>query len=89
MKFFIQDLHLNFRSFLDFRHGLGSSVNTIMPLPATLPLVIGLKCSWFVIALCYIQSQPHLDYLSSILKIFAYQTSFQEDLDKSVLSVNT
>ena len=51
MKFFIQDLHLNFHSLLDFRHGRGSSVNTIMPLPATLPLVTGLKCFWFVIAL--------------------------------------
>ena len=29
------------------------------------------------------QSQPYLDYLFSILKIFAYQTSFQEDLDKN------
>ena len=29
------------------------------------------------------------DYLSSFLKIFAYQTSFQEDLDKSILSVHT
>ena len=38
---------------------------------------------------CYTQSQPYLDYLSSILKIFAYQASFQEDLDKSVLSVRT
>ena len=31
----------------------------------------------------YTQSQPYLDYLSSGLKIFAYQISFREDLDKS------
>ena len=32
MGFFIQDLHLNFHSFLGFRHGIGSSVKTTMPL---------------------------------------------------------
>ena len=79
MSFFIQDLHLNFHSFLGFQHGSDSSVNAIMRLSATLPLAIGLKCFWFLIALlCYTQSQPYLDYLSSILKIFAYQTSFQK-----------
>ena len=35
--FFIQDLHLNFHSLLDFQHGSGSSVKAIMPLSATLP----------------------------------------------------
>ena len=45
MSFFIQDLHLNFHSFLGFPHGSGSSVK------ATLPLAIGLKCFWFLIAL--------------------------------------
>ena len=43
MRFFIQDLHLKFNSFLGFQHGSGSSVKAIMPLSATLPLVIGLK----------------------------------------------
>ena len=43
MSFFIQDLHLNFHSFLGFRHGSGSSVKAIMPLSATLPLAIGLN----------------------------------------------
>ena len=33
-------------------------------------------------------SQTYLNYLSSILKIVAYQTSFWEDLEKSVLSVH-
>ena len=37
--FFIQDLHLNFHSFLDFQHGSGSSVQAIMLL---LTLAIGL-----------------------------------------------
>ena len=37
----------------------------------------------------YIQSQPYLGYLPSILKIFTYQTSSREDLEKSVLSVHT
>ena len=46
--FFIQDLHLNFHSFLGFQHGSGSSVKAIMLI---LPLVIGLKCFWFLIAL--------------------------------------
>ena len=48
MSFFIQDLHLNFHSFLGFQHGSGSSVKVIMRL---LPLAIGLKCFWFLIAL--------------------------------------
>ena len=42
---------LNFHSFLGFRHGSGSSVKAIMPLPTTLPLAIGLKCFWFLIVL--------------------------------------
>ena len=87
MSFFIQDLHLNFHSFLGFQHGSDSSVKVIMRLSATLPLAVDLKCFWFLIA--YTQSQPYLDYLSSFLKIFTYQTSFQEDLDKSILSVHT
>ena len=37
--FLIQDLHLNFHSFLDVKHGSGLSVQAIMLL---LPLVIGL-----------------------------------------------
>ena len=51
MSFFIQDLHLNFHCLLDFQHGSDSSVKAIMPLSATLPLAIGLKCFWFLIAL--------------------------------------
>ena len=51
MDFFIQDLHLNFHSFLGHQHGSGSSVKAIMPLSATLPLAIGLKCFWFLVAL--------------------------------------
>ena len=43
MSFFIQDLHLNFYSFLGFQHGSGSSVKTIMLLSAALPLAIGLN----------------------------------------------
>ena len=50
-EFFIQDLHLNFHSFLGFQHGSDSSVKAIMRLSATLPLAIGLKCFWFLIAL--------------------------------------
>ena len=49
--FFIQHLHLNFLSFLGFQHGSDSSVNAIMLLSATLPLAVGLKCFWFLIAL--------------------------------------
>ena len=37
MIFFIQDLHLNFHSFLGFQRGSDSSVNAIMLLSATLP----------------------------------------------------
>ena len=40
-EIFIQDLHLNFHSFLGFQHGSGSSVKTIMSLSATLPLAMG------------------------------------------------
>ena len=39
-EFFIQDLHLNFHSFLGFQHGSGSSVKTIMSLLATVPLAM-------------------------------------------------
>ena len=76
MSFFIQDLHLDFHSLLDFQHGRGSSIKAIMPVSATLPLVICLNFFWFLIALLYIQSQPYLDYLSLILNIIAYQASF-------------
>ena len=48
LSFFIQDLHLNFHSFLDFQHRNGSSVKAIMRL---LPLAISLKCLWFLTAL--------------------------------------
>ena len=51
MSLFIQDLHLNFHSFLGFERGSGSSVKGIMPLSATLPLAIGLKFFLFLIAL--------------------------------------
>ena len=50
MSFFIQDLHLNFHSFLEFQNGNDSSVKAIMPLSATLTLAIGLKCFWFLMA---------------------------------------
>ena len=43
MSFFIQDLHLNFHSFLGFQHESGSSVKAIMLLSAALPLAIGLN----------------------------------------------
>ena len=67
MRFFIQDLHLNFHSFLGFfQQGSDSSAKAIMPLSATLPLATGLKIFWFLIA--FIQSQRYLDYLSSILR---------------------
>ena len=42
-EFFVQDLQLNFHSFLGFQHGNGSSIKAIMPLSATLPLAIGLN----------------------------------------------
>ena len=43
MGFFIQDLHLNFHSFLGFQHRSGSSVKAIMLLSTALPLAIGLN----------------------------------------------
>ena len=79
MRFLIQYIHLNFHSFLGFQHGSSSSVKAIMPLLATLPLAIGFKFFWFLIAL--------LLYPKS--KIFAYQTNFREDVGKSFLSVDT
>ena len=42
-EFFIQDLHLNFHSFLGFQHGSGSSVKEIILLSAALRLAIGLN----------------------------------------------
>ena len=49
MSFFSQDLHLNFHFFKGFWRGRGSSVKGIVPISATLPLAIGLKCFWFLI----------------------------------------
>ena len=75
MSFFIQDLHLNFRSFLGFfQHGSGSSVKAIMSNISNIT-----TSNWFenfLVSNSIIQSQQYLDYLSSILKIFVYQTSF-------------
>ena len=57
MSFFIQDLHLNFHSFLGFfQHVSGSSVKAIMPLSATLPLATGLKIFWLVSNSIYLKS---------------------------------
>ena len=86
LSFFIQDLHLNFHSFLGFQHGIGSSVNVIMRL---LPIATGLKCFWFLIALLLYLKWTILGLSFLDLKIFAYQASFQEDFDKSILSVHT
>ena len=49
-----------------------------MVLSAALPLVIRLNFFGLYKHSCYIESQPYLDYLSSGLKIFACQTSFQK-----------
>ena len=86
MSFFIQDLHLNFHSFLGFQRGSDSSDKVIMRL---LPLAIGLKCFWFLIALLLYLKSTILGLSFLDLKNFAYQTSFQEDFDKSILSVHT
>ena len=51
MSFFIQNLHLNFHSFIGFQFGSGSSVQAIIAISTTLPWAIGLKCLWFLIAL--------------------------------------
>ena len=59
MSFFIQDLHLNFHSFLEFQNGNDSSVKAIMPLSATLTLAIRLKCFWFIIALLLYPKVSH------------------------------
>ena len=88
MSFFIQDLHLNFHSFLGFQRGSGSLVKGIMLLSATLALAIGLKFFCFLIALL-LYPKPYWDYISFTLKIFACQTSFRDYLDKSVASVHT
>ena len=39
----VDDLHLNFHSFLGFQHGSGSSVKAIVLLSAALPLAIGVN----------------------------------------------
>ena len=61
-----------------------------MSLLATLALAIGLNFFLFLIALLLYSKSAIPGILelnlSSILKIFAYLKSFQEDLDKSVLS---
>ena len=42
-EFFVQDIQLNFHSFLGFQHGNGSSIKAIISLSAALPLAIGLN----------------------------------------------
>ena len=81
MSFFIQDLHLNFHSFLGFQHGSDSSVKAIMRLSATLPLAIGLKCFWFLIAL--------LLYPKSTILGLSFLDPKYLCLRKSVLSAHT
>ena len=52
MSFFIQDLHLNFHSFLGFQHGSGSSVKAIMlPTISSITISDWFEFFWFVIAL--------------------------------------
>ena len=48
-EFFIQDLHLNFHSFLGFQHGNGFPNKAVMPLSVTLPSAIGLKYFWLLL----------------------------------------
>ena len=48
MSFFHSRFTFKLSFFLGFQHGSNSSVQAIMRL---LPLVIGLKCFWFLIAL--------------------------------------
>ena len=87
-EFFIQDLHLNFHFFLGFQHERYSSVKVIMGLVSNPDnQVIGLKCFWFSIALSLYLKSTILGLSFIDLKIFAYQTSFQEDLNKRILSV--
>ena len=88
MSFFIQDLHLIFHSFLGFQHGSGSSVKAIMPLSAALPLVIGLKYFCFLITLLLYPKSTILGLSFLDPKDLCLPTSFREDLDKSILSVD-
>ena len=89
MSFFIQDLHLNFHSFLGFQHGSDSSVNAIMLLSATLPLAIGLKCFWFLIALLLYTKSTILRLSFLYPQDLCFLPSFREDFDKSVMSAHT
>ena len=72
--------------FLGFQHASGTLVKVIMRL---LPLVIGLKCFWFLLALLLYLRSTILKLSFLYLKTFAYQTSFQENLGKTILSVGT
>ena len=85
-EFSIQDLRLNFHSFLGFQHGSDSSVQVIMRL---FSLAIDLKYFWFPIALLLYLKSTILGLSFLDLRIFAYQISFQDDLDKRILSVHT
>ena len=57
--FLIQDLHLNFHSFLGFRHRSDSSVKEMMPLSATLPLAIGFEMFLVSISIIVIPKVNH------------------------------
>ena len=78
MSSFPQDLHLNFHSFLGFQHASGSSVKVIMRL---LPLAIGLKCFWLLIAL--LLQLRSTDYLSMILRSLPTKPVFKRILAKA------
>ena len=89
MSYFIQDLHLNFHSFLGFHHDSGSSVKAIVPLSPTLPLAIGLKCFWLLIALLLYPKSTKLGLSFFNPNDVCLPNQFREDLEKSVLSVHT
>ena len=76
-EFFYSRFIFKFQSFLDyFQHGSCSLVKGIMALSATLPSAIGLK----IFCITVISKVSHTWILSSILKIFAYQTSFWDEI---------
>ena len=77
-EFFYSRFTIKFSFFFRFSTWKWSSVEAIMVLSAALPLVIRLNFFGLYKHYCYIESQPYLDYLSSGLKIFACQTSFQK-----------
>ena len=85
MGVFIQDLHLNFHSFLGFQHESDLSVNAIMLLSAALPLANGLNFFGFLIALMLYRKSAILGLSLLDPKNLCFSNQFSKEFCQYIL----